>query len=256
MKEHGEIKIEMIDPKIDMVVIFRIRCEVESNYARELAASLNLPIGVYIGGKRLPEEALNSPRLQEIQKTRIQTKIPGANLILNFHHPDFLVVSNTLARVELSGRTRGGMKILAPHYQKHFDPFGKKKILVPIGRVETSLIALCYAIHIAKLTDSTIVIYHTTMPKDGCGSDCWNDHMKENARKMLEKSVSTCECEGVKFEEEITSVYPMLIAEGIACAALDHKCNLIVMSIASDVIFGSHAFQILNYSTIPTLIVE
>jgi hypothetical protein len=228
----------------------------ERNYIVDLANILQVHINVHVGNNKLPESAFTEEMLA-VQRNRIRTIIPGTEIITKINDTDgMVIVSNQLARVELSDRRRRGLKILAPHFQDQFDPFIKKKIVVPIGRVDTSMKALPYAIEIAKCTCSQIVLYHTTRLKENCESKNWYDHMNDNAREMIGLAGEICKTNGIEYVKDINSVYPRLISEGIAEAAFEHDCNLIVMAIADDVVFGSHSSQILDVSPVPALIVE
>jgi len=237
------------------VCLLSVNEKAEVHFARDLAAVLDLPMFVYPGGTKLPALGRTSEELQSLQRTRLQSAIPGIQIAEHIvGETGLVVVSNSLAQKEASGRARSGLIMLAAHDEHRFNPHKKTKILVPFGRETTALKALKPALFVAKKLDATIVLYHTTRPKASCTSKDWRDHMVEGARETLRQALELCQVAGVKVELEITSVFPQLIAEGIANAALDHDCFMIIMAVASDVVFGSHSLQILDFSTIPTLI--
>lgn len=247
------MELELADGEMTMVVLLSARKRPETEWACDFAAAMGLPIGVYPWWGHLPQEPLVS-ELQELERQRIQAAIPGATILDSVLKPGFVVVGNTFARKMIAWRKRSGVNLLAVHDECRFDPWGKKKILVPFGREQTALKALLRALRIAKKTDSSVALYHTTRPNEKCTSSNWRDHMVEGARETLASATAMCRQAGVSCEADITSVFPRSISDGVADAAFDHDCNLIVMAVASDVVFGSHALQILDRSPVPTLV--
>lgn len=239
---------------LNMIGLLSAKKEPEVGYAKDFAEKLNLPIAVYPGGKNLPE--INElEKWKKIEMERLQAALPGALVIDGVRgRRGLAIVSNAFARKETAVHSAGGLLVIAPHEESKFDRHGKCKILVPFGREDTTLKGLRPAIWIAKKTGATIVLYHTTRPKRECISTSWADHMVKNATAAQKKSIELCEFAGVSHELHIASVYPRVIAEGIADAAFDFDCNLIVMAMADDVIFGSHTAQVLDYSPVPALI--
>lgn len=242
---------------LSAVVLLELKNPISKSYADNLATILDLPLMVYGGCRNLPDWARDSVELQREQALRIQEEKPGAEIICTPNdYPESLIVSNRLAKVETSGRNRNGLIVLAPHLQKEFDPYGKKRILVPFGRIKTCIKALCYALPIAQATGSSIELFHTPLPIDECDSQDWCDHMNETAKEMMEVACAICDENGVSHHVDVTSYYPVAVSEGIAYSAYGNHCNLVVMAISDDAVFGSHAHSILKTCLIPTIIIE
>lgn len=242
---------------LKMVGLLTVRKQPEVGFARDFAEKMGLPIAIYPGANELNEllDIAQVPAWQKLQKERLCAAIPGASIIDNLvNQPGFVIVSNSLARKETAVRSQSGLLILAPHEERGFDCHGKKRILVPFGREETTVKALLPAICIAKKIGASIILYHTTRPNPKCASVDWRDHMTENALAGEKSCINLCRQMGIPYKVRITSVYPGVVAEGIANAAYDDDCHLIVMSMAADVVFGSHTGQALEYSAVPTLI--
>ncbi|PIR94128.1 hypothetical protein COT97_02790 [Candidatus Falkowbacteria bacterium CG10_big_fil_rev_8_21_14_0_10_39_11] len=241
---------------IQMITLLSIRKPGELKYARSMASTLNLPISLFTGNNELPNEAKNWPDLSAMQSQRLQMALPGIQVISSLDHlHGSIIISNSVARKETGGHRDRNLIVLAPQDESGFDPHEKKKIMIPFGRLDTFLKCLPLALAIAKQTDSTLVFFHTTRPEPTCSSNDWHDHMVANARETESFIVTICSELNINHEIIITSVYPKVIAEGVAEAALQNGCHLIIMAVADEVVFGSHTEQVLNYSPTPTLIV-
>ena len=235
--------------ELKKIILLSVRKEREVAYAKDLAGVLDLPIAIYPGSTHLPTLTTECQTFVEIQKQRLQVAIPGIEIIDSIlNQPEGILVSNSVALKESNAPSKKIFFVLAPHDETKFDEHNYKKILLPFGRLDTTLKALPIATAIAQKTSSTLVFFHTTRPKQGLKPETWHEHMVPNARETENFLREFCEKQNIPYEMHITSVFPRVIAEGIAQSALDNDCNLIVMSIADDVVFGSHTVQVLNYS--------
>ena len=122
-----------------------------------------------------------------------------------------------------------------------------------MGNTENSIDVVKFAITLAKATGSRLIFWHTTWPNVEIDSDIPEENMCPEAADVVSRSVQLARDAGVGYHLEIV-MWPGEVAAGCVFAAHEYECNLIIMKPSPGVIQGSWCKDVVDYSTIPVLV--